>query len=140
MTLHKLKVAALQHEQREEWGAAIELYRQAHPGRRERVRRVATPPSTTGSATWRTSRATTRLPARPGSRRSSGTATSASSTPPLRSAARSFASIPQRLHTYLELARLQARKRVLYDVRRNLQTYLERMTVTGHADVARARG
>ena len=29
MTLDKLKVAARQHEQREEWGAAIELYRQA---------------------------------------------------------------------------------------------------------------
>jgi len=137
MTLQKLKVAALQHEQREEWGAAIELYRQAlrdgesgseggDPSLFNRIGDLAHKSGDDAAACEAWEQAVVRYG-------DLGFLNSA-----IALGGKILRVNPARLHTYLELARLQARKRVLYDVRRNLQTYLERMTVTGHADVARA--
>jgi tetratricopeptide (TPR) repeat protein len=137
MTLQKLKVAALQHEQREEWGAAIELYRQAlrdgesgseggDPSLFNRIGDLAHKSGDDAAACEAWEQAVIRYG-------DLGFLNSA-----IALGGKILRVNPGRLHTYLELARLQARKRVLYDVRRNLQTYLERMTATGHADVARA--
>jgi tetratricopeptide (TPR) repeat protein len=136
MTLQKLKVAALQHEQREEWGAAIELYRQAlrdgesgseggDPSLFNRIGDLAHKSGDDAAACEAWEQAVVRYG-------DLGFLNSA-----IALGGKILRVNPGRLHTYLELARLQARKRVLYDVRRNLQTYLERMTATGHADVAR---
>jgi tetratricopeptide (TPR) repeat protein len=136
MTLQKLKVAALQHEQREEWGAAIELYRQAlrdgesgseggDPSLFNRIGDLAHKSGNDVAACEAWEQAVVRYG-------DLGFLNSA-----IALGGKILRVNPGRLHTYLELARLQARKRVLYDVRRNLQIYLDRMTATGHADVAR---
>lgn len=137
MTLQKLKVAALQHEQREEWDAAIELYRQAirdadgaseggDPSLFNRIGDLAHKSGDDAAACEAWEQAVIRYG-------DLGFLNSA-----IALGGKILRVNPGRLHTYLELARLQARKRVLYDVRRNLQVYLEQMTATGRADDARA--
>lgn len=136
MTLQKLKVAALQHEQREEWGAAIELYRQAlrdgesgseggDPSLYNRIGDLAHKSGDDVAACEAWEQAVVRYG-------DLGFLNSA-----IALGGKILRVNPGRLHTYLELARLEARKRVLYDVRRNLQIYIERMTATGHLDTAR---
>jgi tetratricopeptide (TPR) repeat protein len=136
MTLHKLKVAALQHEQREEWGPAIELYRQAlreaegaseggDPSLYNRIGDLAHKSGDDVAACEAWEQAVIRYG-------ELGFLNSA-----IALGGKILRVKPDRLHTYLELARLQARKRVLYDVRRNLQVYLSQMTAAGRADDAR---
>ena len=135
MTLHKLKVAALQHEQREEWTAAIDLYRQAireaeggaeggDPSLYNRVGDLAHKAGDDVAACEAWEQAVHRY----------------TDLGFLNSAVALCGKIlrldPQRLHTYLELARLQARKRVLYDVRHNLRLYIDHMAADGRADAA----
>jgi len=137
MTLHKLKVAALQHEQREEWGPAIELYRQAlreaegaseggDPSLYNRIGDLAHKSGDDVAACEAWEQAVIRYG-------ELGFLNSA-----IALGGKILRVKPDRLHTYLELARLQARKRVLYDVRRNLQIYLSQMSAVGRADDARA--
>ncbi|MGH7593094.1 MAG: tetratricopeptide repeat protein [Gemmatimonadales bacterium] len=136
MTLQKLKVAALQHEQREEWGAAIELYRQAirdadggaeggDPSLFNRIGDLAHKSGDDAAACEAWEQAVIRYG-------DLGFLNSA-----IALGGKILRVNPGRLHTYLELARLQARKRVLYDVRSNLQVYLDQMAATGHAAAAR---
>ena len=135
MTLHKLKVAALQHEQREDWAAAIDLYRQAireaeggseggDPSLYNRVGDLAHKAGDDASACEAWEQAVHRYA-------DLGFLNSA-----IALGGKILRLDPQRLHTYLELARLQARKRVLYDVRHNLRLYLDHMAADGRADAA----
>jgi tetratricopeptide (TPR) repeat protein len=136
MTLHKLKVAALQHEQREDWAAAIELYRQAireaeggleggDPSLYNRVGDLAHKAGDNAAACEAWEQAVARYG-------DLGFLNSA-----IALCGKILRLDPTRVHTFLELARLQARKRVLYDVRENLRHYVEQMGLTGRADVAR---
>jgi tetratricopeptide (TPR) repeat protein len=136
MTLHKLKVAALQHEQREEWGPAIELYRQAlreaegaseggDPSLYNRIGDLAHKSGDDVAACEAWEQAVIRYG-------ELGFLNSA-----IALVGKILRVKPDRLHTYLELARLQARKRVLYDVRRNLQIYLSQMGAIGRDADAR---
>ncbi len=136
MTLHKLKVAALQHEQREDWGAAIELYRQAireaeggsdggDPSLYNRVGDLAHKAGDDAAACEAWEQAVTRYG-------DLGFLNSA-----IALCGKILRLDPSRVHTYLELARLQGRKRVLYDVRQNLRLYVDQMGVSGRADAAR---
>jgi tetratricopeptide (TPR) repeat protein len=136
MTLHKLKVAALQHEQREDWGAAIELYREAireaegsseggDPSLYNRVGDLAHKAGDNAAACEAWEQAVSRYG-------DLGFLNSA-----IALCGKILRLDPTRVHTYLELARLQARKRVLYDVRQNLRLYIDRMGLNGHADAAR---
>lgn len=136
MTLHNLKVAALQHEQREDWGAAIELYRQAiqeteagseggDPSLYNRVGDLAHKAGDDVAACEAWEQAVTRYG-------DLGFLNSA-----IALCGKILRLDPSRLHTYLDLARLQARKRVLYDVRQNLRLYVDQMGVAGRADAAR---
>jgi tetratricopeptide (TPR) repeat protein len=136
MTLHKLKVAALQHEQREDWAAAIELYREAireaeggseggDPSLYNRVGDLAHKAGDNGAACEAWEQAVTRYG-------DLGFLNSA-----IALCGKILRLDPSRVHTYLELARLQARKRVLYDVRQNLRLYIDQMGLTGRADAAR---
>ncbi len=136
MTLHKLKVAALQHEQREDWRAAIELYREAireaeggseggDPSLYNRVGDLAHKAGDNVAACEAWEQAVSRYG-------DLGFLNSA-----IALCGKILRLDPSRVHTYLELARLQARKRVLYDVRQNLRLYIDRMGLTGRADAAR---
>lgn len=135
MTLDKLKVTARQHEQREDWDAAIELYRQAI--------RTADSGNEGGDPT---------LHNRVGDlEHKAGRASAACEAwhaAALRYAEQGFFSNaialcgkilrldPDRIATYLDLARFQARKRVLYDVRQNLTIYRDQMVARGEGDRA----
>ncbi|MDX2207943.1 MAG: tetratricopeptide repeat protein [Gemmatimonadales bacterium] len=135
MTLDKLKVTARQHEQREDWDAAIELYRQAI--------RTADSGNEGGDPT---------LHNRVGDlEHKAGRASAACEAwhaAALRYAEQGFFSNaialcgkilrldPDRIATYLDLARFQARKRVLYDVRQNLTIYRDQMMARGEGDKA----
>ena len=137
MTLDKLKVAARQHEQREQWRAAIELYRQAireaegttegaDPSVYNRIgdlEQKAGEPSAACDA-WELAAA------RYGEQGFFNNA--------IALGGKILRLDPDRIRTHLELARFQARKRVLYDVRQHLSTYLERMEHVGRLDAARA--
>src|SRR6185312_15753163 len=136
MTLQKLKVAALQHEQREEWGAAIELYRQAlrdgesgseggDPSLFNRIGDLAHKSGDDAAACEAWEQAVVRYG-------ELGFLNSA-----IALGGKILRVNPSRLHTYYDLARLQARKRVLYDVRRNLEAYLAQMSAAGRLDAAR---
>jgi tetratricopeptide (TPR) repeat protein len=136
MTLHQLKVAALQHEQREDWAAAIELYRQAireaeggseggDPSLYNRVGDLAHKAGDDAAACEAWEQAVARYG-------DLGFLNSA-----IALCGKILRLDPSRVHTFLELARLQARKRVLYDVRQNLRLYLDQMGLAGRADAAR---
>ena len=135
MTLHKLKVAALQQEQREDWAAAIDLYRQAireteagseggDPSLYNRVGDLAHKAGDDASACEAWEQAVHRYA-------ELGFLNSA-----IALCGKILRLDPQRLQTYLELARLQARKRVLYDVRHNLRQYIDLMAADGRAEAA----
>ncbi|HEY4321840.1 MAG TPA: tetratricopeptide repeat protein [Gemmatimonadales bacterium] len=136
MTLHKLKVAALQHEQREDWAAAIQLYRQAireaeggaeggDPSLYNRIGDLAHKAGDDTAACEAWEQAVSRY----------GDLGFLNSAVAL--CGKILRVAPQRLQTFLELARLHARKRVLYDVQANLQLYLDQMAATGRTDAAR---
>lgn len=133
MTLDKLKVAARQHEQREEWRAAIDLYRQAirsaeggaesaDPSLFNRIGDLEQKAGNERSAceAWE------QAAARYGEQGFFNNA--------IALCGKILRLDPGRLQTYLELARYQARKRVIYDVRQNLHIYHEQMTARGQGD------
>ena len=136
MTLDKLKVAARQHEQREEWRAAIELYRQAirgaeggtegaDPSLYNRIGDLEHKAGDDHAACDAWDQAATRYGEQ-------GFFNNA-----IALCGKILRLDPERIRTHLELARYQARKRVLYDVRLQLSTYLERMGDAGRSDAAR---
>ncbi|HEX3928544.1 MAG TPA: tetratricopeptide repeat protein [Gemmatimonadales bacterium] len=136
MTLQKLKIAARQHEQREEWHAAIDLYRQAireaegtseggDPALFNRIGDLAHKAGDDAAACDAWEQAASRYG-------DLGFFNNA-----IALCGKILRLDPSHLQTYIELARLQARKRVLYEVRLNLHAYLERMNAGGRGDTAR---
>lgn len=136
MTLDKLKVAARQHEQREEWRAAIELYRQAireaeggtegaDPSLYNRIGDLEHKAGDEGAACDAWDQAATRYGEQ-------GFFNNA-----IALCGKILRLDPDRIRTHLDLARYQARKRVLYDVHSQLTTYLGRMEGAGRIDAAR---
>ncbi|MES2125295.1 MAG: tetratricopeptide repeat protein [Gemmatimonadota bacterium] len=136
MTLDKLKVAARQHEQREEWRAAIELYRQAiregeggnegaDPSLYNRIGDLEHKAGDDSAAcdAW------DQAAARYGEQGFFNNA--------IALCGKILRLDADRIRTHLDLARYQARKRVLYDVKAQLTTYLERMDSVGRGDGAR---
>ncbi len=135
MTLDKLKVAARQHEQRDEWRAAIDLYRQAiHAG--GGGEEVADPSlyNRIGDLEQKTGNeraaceAWEQAAARYGEQGFFNNA--------IALCGKILRLDPSRLGTYLELARFQARKRVIYDVRQNLKIYHDQMLSHGEGEKA----
>lgn len=135
MTLDKLKVAARQHEQREEWRQAIELYRQAlrageggtEGGDPSVYNRIGDLEHKAGDVlaacdAWE------QAAARYGEQGFFNNA--------IALCGKILRVDPGRIRTHLELARFQARKRVLYDVRQHLTTYLDRMKAAGQLETA----
>lgn len=136
MTLHQLKVAARQHEQREEWRAAIELYRQAiregegtseggDPALYNRIGDLAYKDGDLLAAYDAWAQAAARYS-------ELGFFNNA-----IAVSGKILRADPGHIQTYLELGRFQARKRVLYEVRQNLTLYLQRSTVAGQGEAAR---
>ena len=136
MTLDKLKVAARQHEQREDWRAAIELYRQA----------IREAESSSEGADPQVYNRIGDLEHKTGADQAACEAWEQGAA---RYAEQGFFNNaialcgkilrldPSRIRTYLDLARYQARKRVIYDVAQNLRIYLDNMTASGRADAGR---
>jgi tetratricopeptide (TPR) repeat protein len=135
MTLDKLKVAARQHEQRDEWRAAIDLYRQAiraagsgegsaDPALYNRIGDLEQKAGSVGAAceAWE------QAAARYGEQGFFNNAIALCN--------KILRVDPSRLPAYLELARFQARKRVIYDVRQNLGVYFNQMTARGQGPAA----
>ncbi len=135
MTLDKLKVAARQHEQREEWRAAIELYRTAirvgeeaseasDPYLFSRIgdlEQKAGDPRAACEA-WE------QAVARYGELGLSNYA--------IAICAKILRLDPARTHTYLEQARYLARKGMLHDATRDMQLYHDQMQQRGAQDTA----
>jgi tetratricopeptide (TPR) repeat protein len=137
MTLDKLKVAARQHEQRDEWHAAIELYRQAlaaaeqgdaptDPALHNRIGDLEQKVGNDAAAceAWE------HAAARYGEQGFFNNAIALCN--------KILRLDPSRYRTYLELARFQARKRVIYDVRQNLSIYHSHLKARGQGDEADA--
>lgn len=135
MSLDKLKATARQHEHREEWSAAIELYREAiraseagaegaDPSLYNRVGDVSHKAGLDESAcdAWR--QAATRYGEQ-------GFFNNA-----IALCGKILRLDPSRVETYLDLARYHARKRVLYDVRQNLTLYRDKMAERGGGEEA----
>lgn len=135
MTLDKLKVAARQHEQRDEWRAAIDLYRQAiraagggegsaDPALYNRIGDLEQKAGSIAAAceAWE------QAAARYGEQGFFNNAIALCN--------KILRVDPSRLPAYLELARFQARKRVIYDVRQNLGVYFNQMTARGQGAAA----
>ena len=138
MALDKLKVAARQHELREEWRDAIELYRQAiregeggvegsAPAIYNRIGDLALKAGDVLAACEAWEQAATRYGEQ-------GFFNNA-----IALCGKILRLEPNRIHVYLELARFQARKRVLYDVSNSLRTYHNRMVEIGRGDDARSQ-
>jgi len=138
MALDKLKVAARQHELREEWRDAIELYRQAiregeggvegsDPAIYNRIGDLAHKAGDVLAACEAWEQAATRYGEQ-------GFFNNA-----IALCGKILRLEPNRIHVYLELARFQARKRVLYDVSHSLRTYHDRMVQLGRSDDARSQ-
>ena len=137
MTLDKLKVAARQHEQRDEWRAAIDLYRQAiraaeeggaasDPSLYNRIGDLEQKAGNDRGACEAWEQAASRYG-------DQGFFNNA-----IALCGKILRLDPSRLRTYLDLARFQARKRVIYDVRQNLAVYHEQMTARGQAEQSAA--
>lgn len=137
MSLDKLKATARQHEHREEWSAAIELYREAiraseagaegaDPSLYNRVGDVSHKAGLDDSAceAWR------QAAARYGEQGFFNNA--------IALCGKILRLDPSRVETYLDLARYHARKRVLYDVRQNLTLYRDQMAERGEGEEALA--
>ncbi|MEO5825482.1 MAG: tetratricopeptide repeat protein [Gemmatimonadales bacterium] len=136
MTLDKLKVAARQHEQRDDWRAAIELYRQAiregeggsegaDPQLYNRIGDLEQKSGDSHAACEAWEHGATRYAEQ-------GFFNNA-----IALCGKILRLDPGRHRTTLELARLQARKRVIHDTGLNLRAYLDQMTAAGHRDDAR---
>lgn len=137
MTLDKLKVAARQHEQRDQWRAAIDLYRQA----------IRTGEGGESAADPALHNRIGDLEQKAGD---DVAACEAWEIAAARYAEHGFFNNaiaicnkilrldPGRLGAYLDLARYHARKRVIYDVRQNLAIYHDQMTARGQGDTARS--
>jgi tetratricopeptide (TPR) repeat protein len=136
MTLDKLKVAARQHEQREDWRAAIDVYRQAihaaeadsgvgDPSLYNRIGDLEQKSGDDSAAceAWE------QAAARYGEQGFFNNA--------IALCGKILRLDPSRIRTYLELARYQARKRVLYEVTGNLTIYRDQMNNRGQAEPAR---
>ncbi|MGD9522371.1 MAG: tetratricopeptide repeat protein [Gemmatimonadales bacterium] len=135
MTLDKLKVAARQHEQRDEWRAAIDLYRQAiHKAEQEDGGADPSLYNRIGDLEQREGddhaacEAWEQAAARYGEQGFFNNA--------IALCGKILRLDPARVRTYLDLARFQARKRVIYDVRQNLEAYLQHMSHRGESDAA----
>lgn len=137
MTLDKLKVTARQHEQREDWNAAISVYRQAiraadggteggDPSLHNRVGDLEHKAGHAAAACEAWHAAAVRYGEQ-------GFFNNA-----IALCGKILRLDPSRIPTYLELARFQARKRVLYDVRRNLTIFRDQMAARGEGDMALA--
>jgi tetratricopeptide (TPR) repeat protein len=137
MSLDKLKATARQHEHREEWSAAIELYREAiraseagaegaDPSLYNRVGDVSHKAGLDESAcdAWR------QAAARYGEQGFFNNA--------IALCGKILRLDPSRVETYFDLARYHARKRVLYDVRQNLTLYRDQMAERGDGEEALA--
>ena len=126
MTLDKLKVAARQHEQRDEWRAAIDLYRQA----------IRDAEGGSEGADPQIYNRIGDLEHKTGEHQAACDAWEQGAT---RYAEQGFFNNAialcgkilrldaSRVRTYLDLARYHARKRVIYDVSLNLRAYLDGM-------------
>jgi|CXWL01.1.fsa_nt_gi tetratricopeptide (TPR) repeat protein len=136
MTLDKLKVAARQHEQREEWREAIELYRQAaregegesegdDPSVYNRIGDLEHRLGNIGAACQAWDQAASRY----GEHGLTNNAIALCN--------KILRLEPSRIRTYLDLATYQARKRMLFDVRANLAAYRDRMMTIGQTDECR---
>jgi tetratricopeptide (TPR) repeat protein len=136
MTLDKLKVIARQHEQREEWREAIELYRQAvrevedggEGGDPALYNRIGDLEHRLGNArgaceAW--DQAATRYGEH-------GLTNNA-----IALCHKILRLEPSRIRTYLDMAVFQARKRMLFEVRENLASYRDRMHTVGQVDQCR---
>lgn len=137
MTLDKLKVAARQHEQRDQWRAAIDLYRQAirageggetaaDPALHNRIGDLEQKAGDDAAACEAWEIAAARYAEH-------GFFNNA-----IAICNKILRLDPGRLGTYLDLARYHARKRVIYDVRQNLTIYHDQMTARGQGETARA--
>lgn len=138
MTLDKLKVTARQHEQREEWGAAIELYRQsiraaeaagegADPALYNRIGDLAHKAGQDGAACEAWEQAATRYGEQ-------GFFNNA-----IALCGKILRVDGARIGTHLALARYHAKKRVIYEVRHHLTAYCDQMARRGaEADAAAA--
>lgn len=137
MTLDRLKVAARQHEQRDDWRAAIDLYRQAlavaeqgdaqaDPTLHNRIGDLEQKVGNDAAAceAWE------HAAARYGEQGFFNNAIALCN--------KILRLDPSRYRTYLELARFQARKRVIYDVRQNLTLYHSNLSARGQGTEADA--
>lgn len=137
MTPDKLKVAARQHEQRDDWRAAIDLYRQAmaagesggagaDPTLHNRIGDLEQKAGDTLAACEAWEQAAHRY----GEQGFFNNAIALCN--------KILRHDPSRFRTYLELARYQARRRVIYDVRQNLGVYHAQLTARGEGGEATA--
>jgi tetratricopeptide (TPR) repeat protein len=135
MSLDKLKATARQHEHREEWSAAIELYREAiraseagaegaDPSLYNRVGDISHKAGLDESACEAWGQAAARYGEQ-------GFFNNA-----IALCGKILRLDPSRVETYYELARYHARKRVLYDVRQNLTLYRDQMAARGEGEDA----
>ncbi len=135
MTLDKLKVAARQHEQRDDWRAAIDLYRQAiregeggsegaDPQLYNRIGDLEHKSGDSHAACEAWEHGATRYAEQ-------GFFNNA-----IALCGKILRLDPDRHRTYLELARLQARKRVIHETGLNLRVYLDQMSAAGQRDDA----
>jgi tetratricopeptide (TPR) repeat protein len=136
MTLDKLKVVARQHEQREEWREAIELYRQAardgegagEGGDPSLYNRIGDLEYRLGN-TRAACEAWDQAAARYGEHGLTNNA--------IALCHKILRLEPSRIRTYLDMATFQARKRMLFEVKANLTAYRDRMHTVGQADDCR---
>lgn len=135
MSLDKLKATARQHEQREEWSEAIELYREAiraseagtegaDPSLYNRVGDLSHKAGLHGGACEAWGQAAARYGEQ-------GFFNNA-----IALCGKILRLDPTRVETYLQLARFHARKRVLYDVSQNLTIYRDQMAERGDGEEA----
>lgn len=133
MTLDKLKVAARQHEQREEWREAIELYRQAareaggsgEGGDPTIFNRIGDLEHRLGDHRA-ACEAWDQAAVRYGEHGLTNNA--------IALCAKILRLEPSRIRTYLDLATFQARKQMLFEVRTNLTSYRDRMHTVGQVE------
>lgn len=137
MSLDKLKVIARQHEQREEWREAIELYRQAvrevegggeggDPALYNRIGDLEHRLGNGRGACEAWDQAATRYGEH-------GLTNNA-----IALCHKILRLEPSRIRTYLDMAVFQARKRMLFEVRENLASYRDRMHTIGQVDQCRS--
>ncbi len=135
MSLDKLKVAARQHEQRDEWRSAIDLYRQAihkaesgeHGADPSLYNRIGDLEQREGND-QAACEAWEQAAARYGEQGFFNNA--------IALCGKILRLDPSRVRSYLELARFQARKKVIYEVRQNLEQYQAQMQHRGESDQA----